>query len=84
LQNFTCPAVSGTPPEVTVAVSVITEPAVALAGETSRVVAVPFAASAAVERRRMLIIGSTGINERGERLRRMFFSVLRLWTKVMM
>jgi hypothetical protein len=84
LQNFTCPAVSGTPPEVTAAVNVITEPAVALDGETARVVDVLLAASAAVDRKRVLTIKSTGIKEHGEKLRRMFFCVLRLWTKVMM
>ena len=46
--------------------SVITEPAVVLAGETARVVDVLFAASAAVERRRMLMIKSTGIKEKSE------------------
>jgi hypothetical protein len=40
LQNTTCPAVSGVPPEATVAVRVTTEPAVTLEGEATSVVVV--------------------------------------------
>ena len=84
LQNTTCPEVRGTPPEVTVAVNVITEPAVVLAGETVRVVDVRFAASAAVERKRMLIIKSAGIREHTEIPRRLFLHVVTLFMKIMM
>jgi hypothetical protein len=84
LQNTTWPKVRGTPPEVTVAVNVITEPAVALAGETVRVVEVRFAASAAVERKRRLTIKSAGIRENTEKLRRLFLHVVTLFMKVMM
>jgi hypothetical protein len=76
LQNTTCPAVRGVPPEVTVAVNVITEPAVVLDGETARVVDVLLAASAAVERKRTLIVKSAEITEQGKRLRRAFLCVL--------
>jgi hypothetical protein len=56
LQNFTCPAVSGTPPEVTVAVIVMIEPAVVLVGEAARVVVVLLAAKPGWQLRRMLPI----------------------------
>jgi len=69
LQNTTCPAVREAPPEVTVAVNVITEPAVVLTGETTRVVDVGLAASAAVERKRTLMIKSAGIREDADKLR---------------
>jgi hypothetical protein len=84
LQNTTCPEVTGTPPAVTVAVNVITEPAVMLAGETVRVVEVRFAANAAVERKRTLMIKSAGIRENTEKLRRSFLLVVSLCMKVMM
>jgi hypothetical protein len=84
LQNTTCPEVRGAPAEVTVAANVITEPAVVLAGETARVVEVRFAASAAVERRRTLMIKSAGIRENAEKLRGSFLPVVSLCMKVMM
>jgi hypothetical protein len=84
LQNTTCPEVRGAPAEVTVAANVITEPAVVLAGETARVVEVRFAASAAVERRRTLMIKSAGIRENAEKLRRSFLPVVSLCMKAMM
>jgi hypothetical protein len=84
LQNTTCPEVRGAPPEVTVAVNVITEPAVVLAGETARVVEVRFAASAAVERNKMLMIKSAGIRENTEKLWRSFLPVVSPCMKVMM
>ncbi len=46
LQKLTFPPESGVPPEVTVAVIVITDPAAALAGETASVVVVLLAAKA--------------------------------------
>jgi hypothetical protein len=84
VQNTTCPDARGVPPEVTVAVNVITAPAVVLAGETARVVEVRFAASAAVERKRTLMIKNTGIRENAERLRRLFLCVVTRCMKVMM
>ena len=84
LQNTTCPEVRGAPDEVTVAANVITEPAFVLAGETARVVDVRFAASAAVERRRTLMIQSAGIRENAEKLRGSFLPVVSLCMKVMM
>jgi len=84
LQNTTCPEFRGVPAEATVAVNVITDPAVMLAGETARVVEVRFAASAAVERKRTLMIKSAGIKENAERLRRLFLYVVTRCMKVMM
>jgi hypothetical protein len=84
LQNTTCPEVRGVPAEVTVAVNVITEPAVVLAGETARVVEVRFAASAAVDRKRTLMIKCAGIREYTEKLRRSFLPVVSPCMKVMM
>jgi hypothetical protein len=84
LQNTTCPEVRGVPAEVTVAVNVITEPAVVLAGETARVVEVRFAASAAVERKRTLMIKSAGIRGRAEKLRSLPLRVVTRCMKVMM
>jgi predicted nucleotide-binding protein (sugar kinase/HSP70/actin superfamily) len=84
LQNTTCPEVRGVPDEVTVAINVITEPAVVVAGVTARVVEVRFAASAAVERKRTLTIKSAGIQENAEKLRRSFLPVVSLCMKVMM
>jgi hypothetical protein len=48
------------------------------------VVDVGLAASAAVERKRMLMVKSAGRKEIDERFRRIFLHVVTLWIKVMM
>jgi hypothetical protein len=84
LQNTTCPEFRGAPPEVTVAINVTTEPAVVLAGETTRVVEVRLVASAAVDRKRTLMIKSAGIRENTGKRRRSFLPVVSLCMKVML
>jgi hypothetical protein len=84
LQNTTCPEVTAVPVEATVAVNVITEPAVGVAGDTVNVVDVLFAASAGEERKRAPMIKSVWIREDAESARRLFLHAVIFCTKVMM